>query len=106
MIADAARRPARRGALTVGLNVKDFDGFLRALREPGQGERDGQPAVSALNNEPAIMRVGTQDVFFKTTTQTDAMTGRVLQTNDEPAADYRRLVLSVTPQIAATASSA
>ena len=32
------------------------------------------------------MRVGTQDVFFRTTTQTDAVTGRILQTTVEPQA--------------------
>ena len=58
------------------------------------------PTVNALNNEPAIMRVGTQDVFFKTTTQTDAVTGRILQTTVEPQAITEGVVLSVTPQIA------
>ncbi len=57
------------------------------------------PTVNALNNEPAIMRVGTQDVFFKTTTQTDAVTGRILHTT-EPHAITEGVVLSVTPQIA------
>ena len=45
------------------------------------------------------MRVGTQDVFFKTTTQTDAATGRMLHTT-EPHAIIEGIVLSVTPQIA------
>ena len=57
------------------------------------------PTVNALNNEPVIMRVGTQDVFFKTTTQTDAATGRILQTTVEPQAITEGVVLSVTPQI-------
>jgi len=45
------------------------------------------------------MRVGTQDVFFKTTAQTDAVTGRILQTTVEPQAITEGVVLSVTPQI-------
>ena len=40
-----------------------------------------------------------KDVFFKTTTQTDAVTGRVLHTT-EPQAIAEGVVLSVTPQIA------
>jgi type II secretory pathway component GspD/PulD (secretin) len=46
------------------------------------------------------MRVGTQDVFFKTTSQVDATTGRILQTTVEPQAITEGVVLSVTPQIA------
>jgi MSHA biogenesis protein MshL len=57
------------------------------------------PQVNALNNEPAIMRVGTQDVFFKTTSQVDAVTGRILQTTVEPQAITEGVMLSVTPQI-------
>jgi type II secretory pathway component GspD/PulD (secretin) len=39
-------------------------------------------------------------VFFRTTTQTDASTGRILQTTTEPRAITEGVVLSVTPQIA------
>jgi len=52
-----------------------------------------------MNNEPAVMRVGTQDVFFLTTSQVDATTGRVLQTTVTPQAVTEGVVLSVTPQI-------
>ena len=45
------------------------------------------------------MRVGTQDVFFKTTTVFDAVTGRILQTTVEPQAIAEGVVVSVTPQI-------
>ena len=61
------------------------------------------PQVNALNNEPAIMRVGTQDVFFRTTSQLDAVTGRILQTTVEPQSITEGVVLSVTPQISGDA---
>ena len=80
------------------LNIKDVPGLLSALATQGTVNVLASPTVNALNNEPAIMRVGTQDVFFKTTTQTDAATGRVLHTT-EPHAITEGLVLSVTPQI-------
>jgi type II secretory pathway component GspD/PulD (secretin) len=38
-------------------------------------------------------------VFFKTTSQVDATTGRILQTTVEPQAITEGVVLSVTPQI-------
>jgi MSHA biogenesis protein MshL len=47
------------------------------------------------------MRVGTQDVFFVTTSQVDATTGQVLQTTVTPQSITEGVVLSVTPQIGA-----
>jgi MSHA biogenesis protein MshL len=58
-----------------------------------------RPRVIAMNNEPAIIRVGTQDVFFVTTSQVDAATGRVVQTTVTPQPITEGIVLSVTPQI-------
>jgi MSHA biogenesis protein MshL len=86
---------------TAGLNIKDFTGLLEAFAKQGKVNVVASPRVNALNNEPAIMRVGTQDVFFKTTSQVDATTGRILQTTVEPQAITEGVVLSVTPQIAA-----
>ncbi len=91
--------PTAGRTMTGGLNIKDFPGLLSALASQGTVNVLASPTVNALNNEPAIMRVGTQDVFFKTTTQIDAVTGRILQTT-EPQAITEGVVLSVTPQIA------
>ena len=84
---------------TAALNIKDFTGLLSAFATQGRVNVVATPQVNALNNEPAIMRVGTQDVFFKTTSQVDAVTGRILQTTVEPQAITEGVVLSVTPQI-------
>ena len=84
---------------TAGLSIKDFTGLLNAFATQGKVRVVASPRVNALNNEPAIMRVGTQDVFFKTTSQVDATTGRILQTTVEPQAITEGVVLSVTPQI-------
>jgi MSHA biogenesis protein MshL len=88
------------GTFTAGVNIKDFPGLLNALATQGKVNVLASPRVNALNNEPAILRVGTQDVFFKTTSQVDAATGRILQTTVEPQAITEGVVLSVTPQIA------
>ena len=87
------------GTFTAGLNIKDFTGLLNAFATQGRVNVVASPRVNAMNNEPAIMRVGTQDVFFKTTSQVDATTGRILQTTVEPQAITEGMVLSVTPQI-------
>lgn len=91
--------PTAGRTMTGGLNIRDFPGLLRALASQGTVNVVASPTVSALNNEPAIMRVGTQDVFFRTTTQTDPVTGRIVHTT-EPQAVTEGVVLSVTPQIA------
>ena len=91
--------PTAGGTMTGGLNIKDLSGLLSALASQGAVNVMASATVNALNNEPAIMRVGTQDVFFKTTTQTDAVTGRILHTT-EPQAITEGVMLSVTPQIA------
>ncbi len=91
--------PTSGGTFTAGLNIKDFTGLLNAFATQGKVNVMASPTVNALNNEPAIMRVGTQDVFFRTTTQTDGVSGRILQTTVEPQAITEGVVLSVTPQI-------
>jgi MSHA biogenesis protein MshL len=82
-----------------GVNIKDVPGLLSALATQGTVNVLASPTVNAMNNEPAMMRVGTQDVFFKTTSEADAATGRVRHTT-EPQAIMEGVVLSVTPQIA------
>jgi len=88
-------------AFTVGLHIKDFTGLLDAFATQGRVNVMASPWVMAMNNEPAVMRVGTQDVFFVTTSQVDAASGQVLQTVVTPQAITEGIVLSVTPQIAA-----
>ena len=53
----------------------------------------------AMNAQPAVIRVGTQDVFFITTTQLDPRTGQVLQSQTVPATVNEGVVLDVTPTI-------
>jgi MSHA biogenesis protein MshL len=92
--------PSTSGVFTLGLDINDFNGLLRAFATQGKVNVLSSPKVMAMNNEPALMRVGTQDVFFVTTSQVDATTGRLLQTTVVPTPITEGVVLSVTPQIA------
>jgi MSHA biogenesis protein MshL len=89
------------GTFTLALNIRDFAGLLKALQTQGSVNVLSSPRVSAMNNEPMIVRVGTQDVFFVTTSQLDATTGRVRQTTTTPQSIDEGVVLSVTPQVSA-----
>ena len=102
---DASATAARRqdltpSGLTMGLKVNDVDELLRALSNQGTVTVLSRPRVVAMNNEPVVMRVGTRDVFFVTTSQVDA-TGRVLQRTMTPHTVTEGVVLMVTPQISA-----
>jgi MSHA biogenesis protein MshL len=88
-------------AFTMGLNIRDFKGVLTAFATQGRVNVLASPRVVAMNNEPAVIRVGTQDVFFVTNTQVDATTGAILQTSVTPQSINEGVSLSVTPQISA-----
>ena len=86
--------------LTLGLRVGNVDGLLRALSNQGTVNVLSRARVVTVNNEPVVMRAGTRDVFFVTTSQVDA-TGRVLQRTTPPRTVTEGVVLTVTPQISA-----
>ena len=85
--------PATSGAFTLALNVGDFTALLNAFATQGQVNVLSSPRVTAMNNEPAVMRIGTQDVFFTTTTQVNPDTGQILQTTVTPQSITEGVVL-------------
>ena len=85
-------------AFTMGVKINNFTALLEAFATQGRLNVMASPRVMAMNNEPAIMRVGTDDVFFVTTSQTDS-TGQILQTVVTPQTISEGVILSVTPQI-------
>jgi type II secretory pathway component GspD/PulD (secretin) len=93
--------PATSGGFTLALKVGDFTALLNAFATQGKVNVLSSPRVTAMNNEPAIMRIGTQDVFFTTTTQVSPETGQILQTTVTPQSITEGVVLSVTSQISA-----
>jgi MSHA type pilus biogenesis protein MshL len=85
--------------ISVGATYGDFTATLTALANQGKVDVLSSPTVATLNNQPAIIRVGTQDVFFTTTTQVDPRTGTIVQTSTVPSTINEGIVLDVTPQI-------
>ena len=91
-----------------GSYIRTFDGALdsidaavEALEEQGEVKVVSQPRVRTLNNQQAIVRVGTERTFFTTTTTiTPVAGGTPIQTvTNTPSTINEGLVLSVTPQI-------
>lgn len=82
----AAVRPSAPGA--AGIRVNDFDAFMQAIARHGTVRLIAAPRLVAMNNEPALLRVGTEAVQFTASGGTDAAT------------PLDGLTLSVTAQIA------
>ncbi len=91
--------PTTSGAFTIATTFKNLTSLISAFETQGKVNVLSSPRVSAMNNEPALIRVGTQDVFFVTTTQVEPGTGRLLQTAVVPQTITEGVVLSVTPQV-------
>jgi MSHA type pilus biogenesis protein MshL len=92
--------PATTGGFTLALQAGDFSALLNAFAAQGKVNVLSSPRITAMNNEPALMRIGTQDVFFVTTTQVDPQ-GQIVQTSVIPQMLTEGVTLSVTPQVSA-----
>lgn len=73
--------------------------LLNALSKQGEVNILSTPRVSTLNNQKAVIKVATDDVFFTTTKTREPTTG-VETTTVTPQTITEGIVLDVTPQIA------
>jgi MSHA biogenesis protein MshL len=90
----------RGSAATAGMRIADLDAFMRAIAEQGDVRTIAAPQVLAMNNEPAVMRAGTQGVYFVAASQLDE-NGRPRERTHRAESVLEGLTLTVTPQVAA-----
>ena len=89
---------ARAATAAFSFNDGDFEGVIAALQEQGNVQVVSQPRILTLNNQPALIKVGTDQSFFtSTTTQGTAGAGNII--TEQVRTVTSGLVLSVTPQI-------
>ncbi len=89
---------ARAATGVFRFNDGDFQGVLEALQEQGNVKVVSQPRILTLNNQPALIKVGTDQSFFSSTvTQGTGGTGNIV--TEQVRTVTSGLVLSVTPQI-------
>ena len=82
----------------VTIDKGDFDGVLEALQEQGEVKVISQPRIVTLNNQPALIKVATDESFFSSTvSQGSSGTGNVV--TEQVRTVTVGLVLAVTPQI-------
>jgi len=97
----AGRTPDFGGLFAVGALTTDFAGLIRLLDSQGDVQVLSSPRVSTVNNQKAVIKVGT-DEFFVTDIESDQNTGTVTTQNTvdiELTPFFSGIALDVTPQI-------
>jgi len=89
---------AKAATTTVSFADGSFDGVLQALQEQGELRVVSQPRVVTLNNQPALIKVATDEAFF-TSTVSQGTSGAGNIVTEQARSVTVGLVLSVTPQI-------
>jgi len=83
-------------------NNKTFKSIIEALKEQGDLKVISNPEVRTINNQPAIIKVGTDRTFFRVESVTNTTSGLASTTsNDIPLNITVGLLMSITPQISA-----
>jgi MSHA biogenesis protein MshL len=95
----AGLKPAGPGARAAGMRVPDPAALLAALATQGIVTMIAAPQIVAMNNEPAVMRMGTESVYAESAASVDGE-GRQHRTS-APSSVLEGFTLIVTPQIAA-----
>jgi len=89
------------GVFSVALRLHDFNAFIEALRMQGEVHVLSSPRVSTVNNQKAVIKVGS-DEFFVTGVSTDTVetTNSPIQSvNVDLTPFFSGVALDVTPQI-------
>ncbi|MBI2560665.1 MAG: hypothetical protein HYW14_06000 [Planctomycetes bacterium] len=94
--------PDISGIFQATLTSRDLSALIEALSEQGKVNVLSSPKISTLNNQKAVINVGTQDVFFKVEkvrVGSDTAGNPVFQTVSVPFYVSLGVTLDVTPQI-------
>jgi len=89
------------GVFSVALRLHDFNGFIEALSMQGEVHVLSSPRVSTVNNQKAVIKVGS-DEFFVTGVNTDTVetaTSPIQSVNVDLTPFFSGVALDVTPQI-------
>lgn len=88
------------GIFSLAVNGQDFTAFLEVLKTQGNVQVLSSPRISTMNNQKAIIKVGT-DEFFVTDVSTTTVTGTATTStpNIELTPFFSGIALDVTPQI-------
>ncbi|MDZ7788271.1 MAG: pilus (MSHA type) biogenesis protein MshL [Halofilum sp. (in: g-proteobacteria)] len=94
------------GIFAIGARANDFAALIRLLNTQGDVQVLSSPRVSTLNNQKAVIKVGT-DEFFVTDVETDTDTTAATSTRSvdvDLTPFFSGIALDVTPQISRSGS--
>jgi len=88
------------GVFGLAVNANDFSAFIEFLETQGNVQVLSSPRISTMNNQKAVIKVGT-DEFFVTDVSTTTITGTATTStpNVELTPFFSGIALDVTPQI-------
>ena len=91
----------KTNTLALGFSNSRFSALISALEEQGSIKVVSQPRLRIINNQPALIKVGSDRTFFTQTVNREIGNGGLgtVFITDEPYTITEGLVLSVTPQI-------
>jgi MSHA biogenesis protein MshL len=92
---------AATGLFGLAFQTSNFAALLQFLETQGQVQVLSSPRIAALNNQKAVLKVGTDDFFVTgiTTTTTASTTGNVTSPTITVQPFFSGVALDVTPQI-------
>jgi len=98
--------PADATDFQIGVTSTDFAALVNILSEQGEVNVLSSPRLAALNNQTAVLRSATDDVFFVTETERTSAAGGGFAsvTTVTPRTVTVGVVLSITPQISSDGS--
>ncbi len=89
------------GAFALAVNTADFNAYIDLLSTQGKARVLSNPRVSALNNQKAVIKAGSDEYFVTgVSSNTVASTTPVTNRDVSLAQFFSGIVLDVTPQIA------
>jgi type II secretory pathway component GspD/PulD (secretin) len=105
-VAQRSGEPWDGTGTSAGVRVRDFAAVLSALAAQGTVRTLASPQLLAMNNEPALMRVGTQDVVFtfagssaSAKATADKKDPAYTNHGEQPAAMTHGFTMTVTPHV-------
>lgn len=89
------------GAFTLSLEVGDFTAFIELLKTQGDVHTLSSPRVSTLNNQKAVIKVGTDEFFVTDVSFSTTIGGSetVIEPDISLTPFFSGIALDVTPQI-------
>lgn len=95
--------PAAGGAFVAALDLPDFSGVIELLERQGDVQVLSSPRISTVNNQKAIIKVGTDEFFVTRVSQNSVVAAGNTSAQTGPSVEltpfFSGIALDVTPRI-------